>query len=92
MIKDSFWEKLTNKEVNYEVFGLRNTTFTNYNVMAKLLDFIFSKHMKSLCPISLGDDSGNIIDNFTKWKVEIFFPTLYKFIKCKIILKKRILF
>ena len=39
MIKqDSFWDKLTNIEVNYEVFGLRNSTFTNYNVMAKLLD------------------------------------------------------
>jgi sulfite reductase alpha subunit-like flavoprotein len=80
MSKDSFWEKLTNKEVNYEVFGLRNNTFTNYNVMAKLLDYIFSKHMKSLCPIGLGDDNWNIIDNCTKWKDEIFFPALDKFI------------
>ena len=50
--------------------------------MGKLLDETFSKHMKSLCPIVLGDDSGNIIDNFTKWKHENFFLALEKFIKC----------
>ena len=37
--------------------------------------------MKSLCTIGLGDDSGNINDDFNKWKAEIFFPTLDKFIK-----------
>ncbi len=82
MIKqDSFWEKLTNKELNYAIFGLGNTAFPKYNVMGKLLDEIFSKHMKSLCKIGLGDDSGNINDDFKKWKDEIFFPALDKFIK-----------
>ena len=46
--------------------------------------------MKSLCPIVLGDDSGNIIDNFTKWKDEILFPALDKFIECEIVLQKKI--
>ena len=46
--------------------------------------------MKSLCPIGLGDDSGNIIDNFTKWKDEILFPALDKFIECEIVLQKKI--
>ena len=50
--------------------------------MGKLLGKTFSKHMKSLCVIGLGDDNGNIIDNFTKWKDKNFFPTLEKFIKC----------
>ena len=82
MIKqDSFWEKLTNKELNYAIFGLGNTAFPKYNEMGKLLDKIFSKHMKSLCTIGLGDDNGNINDDFKKWKDEIFFPALDKFIK-----------
>ena len=40
--------------------------------MGKLLYEIFSKHMKSLCPIGLGDDCGNVIDNFTDGKMKIF--------------------
>ena len=82
MIKqDSFWEKLTNKELYYAVFGLGNTAFPKYNVMGKLFDGIFSKHMKSLCEIGLGDDSGDISNDFKKWKDEVFFPALDKFIK-----------
>ena len=82
MIKqDSFWEKLTNKELYYAVFGLGNTAFPKYNEIGKLFDGIFSKHMKSLCEIGLGDDSGDISNDFKKWKDEVFFPALDKFIK-----------
>ncbi len=34
--------------------------------MGKLLGKTFSKYMKSLCAIDLGDNNGNIINNFTK--------------------------
>ena len=60
--------------------------------MAKLLDYIFSKYMKSLCSIGLGDDREILLLILQKWKVEIFFPALDKFIKCEIVLQKKIFF
>ena len=50
--------------------------------MGKLLGKTFSKYMKSLCAIDLGDNNGNIINNFTKQKDENLFPALEKCIKC----------
>lgn len=56
------------KNLHYAVFGLGNKTYEHYNAVGKYVD----KRLSELggvrvCEIGLGDDDGNIEDDFMAW-------------------------
>ena len=58
-------------DLNYAVFGLGNKTYEHFNSMAKFTD----KRLKELgatriLNVGLGDDDGNIEEDFITWKEE----------------------
>merc|ERR1711953_474784 len=55
--------------ITYAVFGLGNKTYENYNTMGKFFDKRMEKcGAKRLLDLGLGDDDGNIEDDFNSWK------------------------
>nr|CAG4640676.1 EOG090X027R [Eulimnadia texana] len=65
--------------INYAVFGLGNKTYEHYNAMGKYVD----KRMAELgasrvVELGLGDDDGNMEEDFITWK-EKFWPALLDF-------------
>ena len=69
---NDFWEKLTNKNLKYCIFGCGDSNYSKFNAQAKRLDKVFSKYFQSIIPLTLGDDSNNLEDNFDKWMIQFF--------------------
>jgi NADPH-ferrihemoprotein reductase len=71
------FEKFTNDDLNYSVFGLGSSKYEFFNQMAKKIDKNFSKRgLKRICEIGLGDDSKNINKDFEIWR-KIFWSESY---------------
>ena len=80
LLKDEdFWDKITNKELKYTVFGCGSKFYPEFNAQAKLFDKCFSKHgFAKICPICFGDDAEDIRADFKKWTSEVFWPNFIK--------------
>ena len=64
------------KGLAYSVFGLGNKTYEHYNVMGKFFDKRLNElNGKRLAPLGLGDDDGNIEEDFVTW-MNSFWPVL----------------
>ena len=66
-------EKNLLKGIDYTVFGLGDSKYDQFNVVAKAID----EQMETLgaqqvCPLGLGDESGDLRQDFDKW-MELFF-------------------
>ena len=70
--KNEFWDNLTNNNLKYCIFGLGDSNYAKSNAQAKRLDKIFSKYFQSLIPLTLGDDSNNLEDQFDQWMIKFF--------------------
>lgn len=80
MIKnDEFWEKVSNKKLNYTIFGLGCSFYTKFNAQAKFIDKILAKHgISRICAIGLGDEAKGYNEDFAAWK-KMFFRTSYEY-------------
>jgi NADPH-ferrihemoprotein reductase len=77
MDERTLFEKFTNEDLNYSVFGLGSSKYEFFNQMAKKIDKNFSKRgLKKICEIGLGDDSKNINNDFETWR-KIFWNESY---------------
>ena len=82
MVEDeNFWKDLNNPEIRYAMFGLGSKDYPKFNEQAKRLDKIFSKHMKFLTPLMLGDDSKDIRADCENWIQNILFPAMANYYK-----------
>ena len=73
MIKDdNFWKKLTNDKLYYCIFGCGSSSYQNFNGQSKRVDSILSKKIKSVMPLTLGDDFGNLEEDFINFKNKFF--------------------
>lgn len=56
-------------QTSFQVFGLGNKTYPEYNVMGKQIDQRMSElGAKRIYPLGLGNDDENIEDDFLVWK------------------------
>ncbi|RDD42884.1 NADPH--cytochrome P450 reductase [Trichoplax sp. H2] len=56
-------------DLKYAVFGLGNKTYENYNTMGKYVDKKLSElGAERIFDLGLGDDDGNIEEDFVTWK------------------------
>ena len=80
MIKnDELWSKVTNKKLNYTVFGLGCSFYPKFNAQAKYIDNFFSKHgVSRICAIGLGDEAKGYSEDFAAWKKK-FFRSAYEY-------------
>ena len=85
MIKnDELWSKVTNKKLNYTVFGLGCSFYPKFNAQAKFIDKIFSTHgVSRICAIGLGDEAKGYNDDFADWKKKFFRQTYEYFLANK---------
>ena len=82
--EENFWERLTNKQFKYTVFGCGSQFYPKFNEQAKFIDNIFKEHgYNKICDIALGDDSKDINKDFRKWKKEIFWPKFLELVNSK---------
>jgi len=78
-----FHEFIKNEEtdlsgLNYAVFGLGNSTYEYYNKMGKDTDELLEKRgAYKLSALGLGDDDGNIEDDYMNWR-EAFWADICK--------------
>lgn len=80
MKDEEFWNKITNKDLRYAVFGCGSKFYPKFNAMAKLFDKNFSMHgFKRIALMGLGDDSEDIREDFIKWRNDMFWPRFIKF-------------
>ena len=70
--KNEFWDNLTNKNMKYCIFGLGDSNYAKFNAQAKRLDKTFSKYFQCLIPLTLGDDSCNLEEQFDQWMIKFF--------------------
>ncbi|KRZ77412.1 NADPH--cytochrome P450 reductase [Trichinella papuae] len=57
--------------VNYAVFGLGNKTYEHFNAMGKYTDKQLAKMGATrLCQLGIGDDDGNLEEDFIVWREE----------------------
>ena len=53
----------------YTIFGLGSSKYENFNEISKKFDGIFQKEgLKRICENGVGDDAGNINENFENIK------------------------
>jgi len=68
------------ENINFAVFGLGNKTYENYNTMGKYFDKRLSQLGGSrLLDLGLGDDDGNIEEDFNSWKENFWSAICKKF-------------
>ena len=73
MIKDdNFWKKLTNDKLYYCIFGCGSSNYQFFNGQSKRVDNILNKKIKSVMPLTLGDDFGNLEEDFNNFKNKFF--------------------
>ena len=80
--KKKFWEGFTNQEnLNVAIFGLGNSVYTFYNAQGKFFNKILVEEHKlnAICPLGLGNARKNIEKDFSDWKDNVFFKSLYSF-------------
>eukprot|EP00116_Pleurobrachia_bachei_P002205 sb/3462467/ len=66
--------------LNYAVFGLGNSTYEYYNKMGKDTDELLEKRGGTrLSPLGMGDDDGNIEDDYLNWKEAFWTDVCAKF-------------
>lgn len=62
--------------VRYAVFGLGNKTYEYFNAMGKFFDSrLEALGAKRICELGLGDDDGNMEEDFLRWR-ENFLPAV----------------
>ncbi|XP_028840368.1 NADPH--cytochrome P450 reductase isoform X2 [Denticeps clupeoides] len=65
--------------LNFAVFGLGNKTYEHFNAMGKYVDKRLSElGARRIFDLGLGDDDGNLEEDFLSWKEE-FWPAVCKF-------------
>lgn len=80
-----FFEWLNNggtelKGLRYAVFGLGNKTYEHYNKVAKYLDERLAQlGAERVFELGLGDDDGNIEEDFITWKEKFWFAICEQF-------------
>jgi NADPH-ferrihemoprotein reductase len=77
-----FWEEFTNQEnLNVAIFGLGNSVYTFYNAQGKFFNKILVEEHKlnAICPLGLGNARKDIEKDFSDWKDNVFFKSLYSF-------------
>lgn len=63
--------------LKYTVFGLGNTQYEIYNAAGKkTYKHLAKRGGKSIFPLGLGDDDGDIVADFNKWKDEGLWPAV----------------
>ena len=65
---ENFWKKLNNNQLYYCIFGCGSSSYQNFNGQSKRLENIFSKKFKSVMPLFLGDDFGNLEEDYNNFK------------------------
>lgn len=62
--------------LRYAVFGLGNKTYEHFNAMGKFFDCRLEVlGAKRVCELGLGDDDGNLEEDFMRWR-EVFLPAV----------------
>ena len=77
-----FWDGFTNKDnLNVAIFGLGNSVYTYFNAQGKFFNKVLVEEHKlnAICPLTLGDARKDIEKDFTDWKDNVFFKSLYSF-------------
>ena len=77
-----FWDGFTNKDnLNVAIFGLGSSVYTYFNAQAKFFNKVLVEEHKlnAICPLTLGDARKDIEKDFTDWKDNVFFKSLYSF-------------
>jgi NADPH-ferrihemoprotein reductase len=71
-LKEEASEDNNLSKLRYTVFALGNKTYEHYNAVGKFVDKrLGDLHAQRVYPIGLGDDDGNMEEDFNAWKEEM---------------------